>query len=109
MPTLNKPTQRKREYNKARKDKVAKVYNKYKHIRDIYIQQYPLCQDCLNPNIINANGTSGECITPVAEVHHITPILEGKDEAEMMALGLNFYNLIGLCSFHHHLRHNKKG
>ena len=43
----------------------------------------------------------------VDEVHHIKPILQGKTDEEKMELATDYDNLVGLCEFHHHLRHNE--
>ena len=106
MPTLYKP--KKKEAARPSKEKVANVYNKYRNLRKVYVMQHPLCQDCLNPDIINEDGSYGEKITPVAEVHHIVPILTGKTELERKNIGLDPNNLVGLCKFHHHLKHKKR-
>ena len=105
MPTLNKPT-KKRTYGKYKKE-IGKFYNKYRNIRDIYLKEHPLCEDCLNPNIINEDGRICSIVTPVNEVHHIKPILSGKDDDEKLDIATDYSNLVGLCEFHHHLRHNK--
>ena len=106
MPTINRIPKKKRQYTPKKLD-MGKFYNAYKNIRDCYVKEHPLCQDCLNPDIVNENGEFGMYVRAVDEVHHIKPILQGKTDEEKMELATDYDNLVGLCEFHHHLRHNE--
>ena len=103
MPTINK------KYNKPRKIAerprkrgenktiVSKIYNskQWKYLRNSYLQEHPLCEDCL------AVGQ----ITPAAEIHHVRPILTASTVGDMEALAFDPANLRSLCVYHHHLTH----
>lgn len=95
MPTIARIQKKKVEYKP--KTKPTKAYNAYRDLRKAYIMEHPLCEDCLKEGKITA----------VQEVHHIKPILSGKDELEQLALATDPNNLISLCEYHHHLRHKK--
>ena len=101
MPTINKGIKKKPDYTK-RGDNIlaAKIYNtqQWKNLRKVKLQSNPVCEMCLE---------AGK-ISPTEEIHHITPILSGKDELEMMDLAFNYDNLISLCKECHHKIHNNK-
>lgn len=59
--------------------------------------QHPLCEDCLEE----------DKVTQAVEVHHIRPILTGKDELEMAELAYNPSNLRSLCKECHNNIHKK--
>lgn len=101
MPTINKQPRKKPDYTK-RGDNIlaAKIYNtpQWKNLRKIKLMSNPVCEMCLEQGKVS----------PTEEIHHITPILTGKDELEMMDLAFNYDNLISLCKECHHSLHNKK-
>ena len=79
-------------------------------------EQCGLCQDCLDPNTINEDGTYGEKLTPATDVHHMLSFAEkGLSEAERQRRFTDIDNLVALCRYHHLLRHglikdkNRKG
>lgn len=96
MPTINKGQKKKPTYRKKTTN-VSKLYNsqKWVKLRAAYILEHPLCEDCLENGIIK----------PVEEVHHIRPILTGKDELEQAYLAYNADNLRSLCKECHHKTH----
>jgi len=74
-----------RHYEKYQRDPaVKKRYGRsWKRIRDRYIAEHPLCEQC------EKNGR----ITPAQEVHHVQPLSQG---------GTNEYsNLMALCTSCH--------
>jgi 5-methylcytosine-specific restriction protein A len=101
MPTINRTTNKKKaDYKKHGNNAlVSKIYSSqaWQKLRNAYLMQFPLCEECLNKGII----------TPADEVHHIQPILTGKDYYEMQAIALNPDNLKSLCSKCHHEIHNQ--
>lgn len=112
MPYINKPKKgsnmRCKPQKRGRSAMVAKIYANplWRKLRLSYIQQHPLCEDCLDPNIENEDGNKGKKITSATEIHHITPILNGNNELEMMDLAFDENNLRALCEYHHHRTHN---
>lgn len=82
------------------KERTQKCYHskQYKQVRNEYIQEHPLCEECLKEGKIT--GTH-------LEIHHKTPILEAPNDNEMMKLCCDKNNLITLCEYHHHLLHNE--
>lgn len=63
----------------------------WKRIRDLYLSQHPLCEECLK---------EGRYV-PAEEVHHILPVLEGGTH--------NVNNLMSLCKSCHTKIHIKRG
>ena len=89
----------KTEGTKRRNIKWNKYYQnkKYKKLRDWYMREHCLCQDCL------FNGRS----VPATELHHIRPISTGQTEEERMQLLMDWENnWVALCSECHDKRHN---
>ena len=79
-------------------------------------EQCGLCQDCLDPNTINEDGTYGERLTQATDVHHLMSFAEkGLSEAERQRRFTDIDKLVALCRFHHLLIHglikdkNRKG
>lgn len=108
MPTITRLPKKKSDYQKHDTNKdAADIYNtpQWKNLRKWKVSVNPLCEDCLDPNVKNEDGSYGEKITPTAEVHHIVPILKGSNELERKDYAYNPSNLCSLCVFHHHLRH----
>lgn len=110
MPTINRNT-RKKYYQKKEKAKLIydNVYNttRWHKLRKAYLMQHPLCEMCLDENIINKDDKKESRISEATQVHHITPISNANDELSMKELGYNPNNLMALCEFHHHQIHNK--
>lgn len=87
-----------KEQSDRRNSKWNKYYQnkRYKNLRDWYMREHPLCQDCL------FHGRS----VPAEELHHIRPISTGKTEEERMQLLLDYeHNWVALCSECHDKRH----
>ena len=82
-----------------RKERQA-VYNtrRWKDLRNLMIQEHPLCQDCLE------NGR----LTPAGEVRHaISPFRRGLSPEEKERLAFDPENLVCLCKECHIKRHMK--
>ena len=78
-----------KDYNRyQRNPETKKKYgNNWNRLRNRYIREHPLCEDCLK---------SGYYV-PAAEVHHIVPVSRG---------GTNeITNLVALCKSCHMKRH----
>lgn len=75
------------------------IYNtkRWKDLRNLMIQEHPLCQDCLE------NGR----LTPAEEVHHaISPFRKGLSPEEKERLAFDPENLVCLCKECHIKRHH---
>ena len=84
--------------SKARSlQKASKYYgSKYwKDLRNRYIGAHPLCENCLQYNII----------TPAENVHHLIPFYRGTTEKERWELLLDEHNLKSLCKDCHKTIH----
>ena len=77
--------EKQRKYNRYERDKsVVKKYDgRYRALRNLYIQQHPLCEECLK------HGRT----TPAEEVHHIKPVKWGGEHS--------FDNFMALCQSCH--------
>ena len=90
------------EHNKERDNKRNSKWNKYydnkywKQLRNTYYTEHPLCECCLNKDII----------TPAEDIHHIKKFSSGITDTAKWNLLLNYNNLIALCKYHHKLAHN---
>ena len=110
MPTINKG---KKTSNYVKHDKAKDIYryvyntSRWRKLRQAYLMMHPLCEMCLDENIINEDGIKESRITEAKEVHHITPISNANDELSMKELGYNPDNLMSVCEFHHHQLHNQ--
>ena len=82
-----------REYNHYRRDPEAnKRYGRsWKRIRDRYISEHPLCEDCLSRGIYR----------PAEEVHHKLPLADGGTHEKN--------NLVSLCRSCHMKAHGVLG
>lgn len=98
MPTIQKQPKKKPDYTKKGNNAIAaKLYNSpfWKNLRKAKIQANPVCEMCLEEGKIS----------PTEEIHHIKPILSGKDELEMAQIAYDYDNLISLCKECHHKIH----
>lgn len=102
MPYLSKRKivvrSNKHEVNERRNKKWGKYYGdrRYTRLRDWYMSEHVLCQDCL------FEGRS----VPATELHHIKPFSRGKTEEERMELLLDWeHNYVALCKSCHEKRH----
>jgi len=78
MPWLKKaPKPRRSRRRDERKKIAARLYNKaaWRHLRASTMDRMPYCVACLC-------RVAGRRLTPAEEVHHLTPILSGMDEAQ---------------------------
>lgn len=97
MPTINL---KKKKIDSKKDNNIHKlVYNtaRWRTIRSNYIMYNPLCKECLEIGKV----------TPVSEVHHITPISTAYNDFDVVRLGFDVNNLIGLCVEHHQNKHKK--
>ena len=101
MPTLNLQKKTKKETNQRNENTTSreirrKAYNntEWRKLRDIYIKEHPLCEDCLDKGKV----------VPAEDVHHIrSPFQNGECNK---ALLLDYNNLMALCKQCHNKRHN---
>lgn len=83
---------------KDKPDKWSKYYgnSKYRKLRDWYMANHPLCEDCA------VNGIS----RPSEHLHHIRPISTGATMEERFELLLDWeHNFAALCHECHAKRH----
>lgn len=98
MPTLNKPQKRevpRNEHTQSREMR-RKAYNNtdWRKLRDNYIKQHPLCEDCLDKGKVTA----------AEDVHHLkSPFASGDINYGLL---LDGNNLRALCKECHAARHN---
>ena len=101
MPTLNLQKKTKKEINQRNENTASreirrKAYNntEWRKLRDTYIKEHPLCEDCLNEGKV----------VPAEDIHHIrSPFQNGECNK---ALLLDYNNLMALCKQCHNKRHN---
>ena len=101
MPTINKGQKKKSEYKKNGDNVIAaRIYNtpEWKALRKAKKMSNPICEICWKDGKVS----------PTEEIHHIKPILSGKDELQMMDIAYDYDNLISLCKECHHKIHNNK-
>ena len=68
-------------------------------LRNSYIREHPLCEECLSNGIIK----------PAEEVHHLIPFSQGANAEERWNLFLDADNLQSLCHTCHKEKHKKIG
>lgn len=111
MAWINRP-ERKKKDNSDRKKQRMKMYNDayYREVRNEYMRNHPLCEDCMNIQVENEDGTKREKITPSIDLHHLkSPFQYGISEEESYKRLVDTSNFIALCKFHHSQRHAPKG
>ena len=118
VPRLKNQRKPHRPPSIARKER-QRFYNTstWHKLRALKLEQVCyLCEDCLDPNTVNEDGTYGEKLTPASDVHHLMSFAEkGLSEAERQRRFCDMGNLVCLCRWHHLLRHglikykNRKG
>lgn len=106
MAYIDLPPKKKRKSGRKRLD-ITKAYNQYRPIRMAYLAQHPLCEDCMNSEIVNENGKTEMKIKRGEEVHHIRPLTTAKTQSEMFKLATDINNLKTLCHWHHLYEHGK--
>ena len=108
VPKLRNQRKPHRQFSIARKER-QRFYNTstWHKLRALKLEQACyLCEDCLDPNTVNEDGTYGEKLTPASDVHHLMSFAEkGLSEAEKQRRFSDMGNLVCLCRFHHLLRH----
>lgn len=102
MPNLNynKP-QRERNTNRQATDMRrlrANAYNnpEWRKLRDIYMKEHPLCEECLSQGKI----------TPAQDIHHKESPFKNGETNHMLLLDYN--NLQALCKECHGNKHSKQ-
>lgn len=101
MPWINKPQKKvpssaKTETDMRKLRQVAYQNTQWRKMRDCYIKEHPLCDECLKKGKI----------TPAEDVHHIrSPFKKGEIN---WALLLDEDNLMSLCKNCHAEIHNKQ-
>lgn len=102
MPTLNIFKKSKRENHRNENTPMREIRKKayssteWRKIRNTYIKQHPLCEECLSKGRI----------TPAQDVHHIkSPFKTGEINWNLL---LDYDNLQALCKQCHAEHHNKE-
>ena len=100
MPTLNRPPKKefKRNENTASREMRKKAYNntEWRKLRDNYIKQHPLCENCLDKGKVVA----------AEDIHHIkSPFTTGEINYNLL---LDGNNLKALCKECHAAIHSHK-
>jgi 5-methylcytosine-specific restriction enzyme A len=104
MPTINLPKKRiyKRfKHTSKRANEIHKeVYNttRWTELRLEYLRNNPLCEPCLERDIIKS----------AIDVHHKIPISTGTNMIERQTLGFDPNNLMSVCKDCHKKIHNEK-
>lgn len=101
MPTLNLKKKTKKENNQRNENTTSreirrKAYNNrdWRKLRDTYIKEHPLCEDCLDKGKV----------VPAEDVHHLkSPFTSGEINYGLLLDGTN---LRALCKECHAARHN---
>lgn len=100
MPTLNIPKKTKAERNQRNQTEAReirmKAYNnpEWRKLRNIYIKEHPLCEECLNQGKV----------VPSEDIHHIkSPFQNGEVNNNLL---LDYNNLMALCKTCHNKKHN---
>lgn len=105
MPTINKkPVQVTPKIEDKNKER-HKYYNsaRWRNLRRIYLQQHPLCEECLKKHIVNG-GTPENPL----QVHHLqSPFEMNLTEMERWQRLLDWGNLKTLCAQCHGIEHIK--
>lgn len=84
-------------YSKAEAQSLVYNTGRWTTLRNIKMQNNPICECCLTKSII----------TPAQEVHHIVPFMTGADINQKLWLGFDYNNLESLCIECHHSKHKK--
>jgi len=104
MPTINKkPVQVVKSNREERTEFRQKLYrsSQWRKLRNIYLQEHPLCEECLKNGIVNG----GDEQHPL-QVHHISsPFDYNICEMERWSRLLDYFNLKTLCEYHHGITH----
>lgn len=95
MPTINKPNHKKKRDNSRKKHGLQKliqqhVYSttRWRHVRNSYFMQNPLCQRCLSQNRTTATQ----------EIHHIIPLKTCNGDLNyLLQLAFDYDNLMSVC------------
>lgn len=106
MPTINKKPVQVLPQTMDKNRERHKYYNsaRWRNLRRIYMQQHPLCEECLENHIVNG-GTPENPL----QVHHInSPFDANLTEMERWMRLLDWNNLKTLCATCHTMEHNKK-
>ena len=99
MPTINKKPVLLIKKPSNRQNRM-KLYNniQWRNLRQIYRQSHPLCEDCLEHDIV----------TPAQDIHHIlSPFEPNISEMESFKRLLDWDNLRALCKTCHQRRHEE--
>lgn len=100
MPTINKKPVLLIKKPSNRQNRM-KLYNcqQWRDLRKLYKQAHPLCEDCLERDII----------TPMSDCHHIrSPFESNISEVESWSRLLDWNNLRALCKECHQRRHEEE-
>ena len=104
MPTINRLPRKPKSTahnNTDNRELRAKAYNNtaWRKVRQTYLQNHPLCEECLKEGKVNA-GTLEE---PLHVHHKRSPFANGTINYDLL---LDDTNLETICSYHHGLEHS---
>ena len=87
-------------YNIKRQLAQKLVYNtnKWQKLRILKLQNNPLCELCLEKDIISATE----------QIHHVQPFMNGTSIQQIKYLGFDYNNLQALCENCHQNIHSNK-
>lgn len=98
----------KEEYKKKKEEERAIIHNartdstlyntkQWKKLRNYYIMNHPLCENCFKYGLV----------TPATQTHHKKPFMLGKTSEEQRELCFSEDNLMSLCTSCHQLLHKE--
>lgn len=98
MPTINKIERKPRSQrtdNSPSRQLRREAYNRteWRKLRNIFIQQHPLCEECLKRGKV----------TPASDIHHIRSPFQGGEINDALLMDEN--NLMALCKDCHGALH----
>lgn len=98
MAKINKPKRKTRKHLTENEKIRKEVYNtsKWRKLREAKLMQDPLCEMCLQNEIITAG----------VDIHHIVSFVQVSDPLRRKELAFDFNNLMTLCKVCHQKLHN---
>lgn len=105
MPTINKKNIILCSFQQDKRTERQKLYNnkRWKQLRNAYLMEHPLCEECLKEQKITASTKENPL-----HVHHIQSPFNETNELKKWELLLDYNNLQTLCDKCHQKKHIKK-
>lgn len=106
MPWINKTPKKPKSTTHKETDmralrKIAYNNTHWRKVRQTYIQNHPVCEECLKEGKVYA-GTADD---PLQVHHKISPFAKGVIDYDLL---LDDNNLETICSYHHGLEHQEQ-